>query len=295
MLVTGGAGFIGSHLVDALVPENDVRVLDDFSTGRRERLPEDVTVYEGDVRDAGLVERAMEGVDLVFHTAALISVPESTKHPERSHDINARATLSILERARRVDARVVLSSSCALYGPPESTPIHESDAKSPTSPYGVDKLTADTYARLYNDLYGLETVALRYFNVYGPRQAENPYSGVVSTFLRQARADEPITVEGDGAQTRDFVHVSDVVQANLLAATTDAVGDAYNVGTGSSVSIEELARLVRTTADSGSEIVHVDARPGDVDRSRADIGRIRERLGYEPRVSLSDGLADLLR
>ncbi|WP_129116653.1 NAD-dependent epimerase/dehydratase family protein [Halegenticoccus tardaugens] len=293
VLVTGGAGFIGSHLVDALVGENDVRVLDDLSSGTRDNLADDATLFEGDVRDPALLDRAMDGVDVVFHTAALVSVAESTEHPERSHRINATGSLSVLERARREDARVVLSSSAAVYGPPESTPICESDGKSPTSPYGIDKLAADGYARIYHDLYGVDTVALRYFNVYGPRQTANQYSGVVTTFLQQAREGRPITVEGDGTQTRDFVHVDDVVRANLLAANTDAVGDAYNVGTGSSVSIAELARLIREVTDSDSEVVHVDARPGDIDHSRADIDRIRRRLGYEPTVSLSDGLASL--
>jgi len=162
------------------------------------------------------------------------------------------ATLSILEAARREDARVVVASSVAIYGDPVDVPIHEEDAKAPTSPYGVDKLAIDHYVRLYNDLYGLETVALRYFNVYGPRQSAGEYSGVVSTFLEQARSGQPITVEGEGDQTRDFVHVSDVVRANLAAAATDNVGRAYNVGTGDSITILGLAELIRDVTGSAS-------------------------------------------
>ncbi|WP_117595704.1 MULTISPECIES: NAD-dependent epimerase/dehydratase family protein [Haloprofundus] len=293
VLVTGGAGFIGSHLVDALVEENEVRVLDNFSSGRRENLRDDVTVFEGDIRDDDLVGRATSGVDLVYHTAALVSVSASVEDPVLSHSTNASATVSLLEHARAEGARVVLSSSAAIYGQPEEVPVPESHPKNPESPYGADKLALDTYARLYHDLYGLETVALRYFNVYGPRQTAGDYSGVISIFLEQARSNQPITVEGDGGQTRDFVHVRDVVQANLAAGTTDAVGRAYNVGTGDTISINDLAEEIREAADSSSEITHVDARPGDVRDSRADISRIRDALDFEPTVTLADGLASL--
>ncbi|KTG07808.1 UDP-glucose 4-epimerase [Haloprofundus marisrubri] len=293
VLVTGGAGFIGSHLVDALVEENDVRVLDNFSSGQRDNLRDEVTVFEGDIRDDDLLARAISGADLVYHTAALVSVAASVENPLRSHSTNASATVSLLEHARAEDARVVLSSSAAIYGQPEAVPIDESHPKSPESPYGADKLALDTYARLYHDLYGLETVALRYFNVYGPRQTAGDYSGVISIFLDQATTDQPITVEGDGGQTRDFVHVRDVVQANLAAGTTDAVGQAYNVGTGDTISINDLAEAIRDAADSSSEITHVDARPGDVRDSRADISRIRDALGFDPTVTLSEGLSSL--
>jgi UDP-glucose 4-epimerase len=199
----------------------------------------------------------------------------------------------LLEHARAEGARVVLSSSAAIYGQPDDVPVKETQSKNPESPYGADKLALDTYARLYYDLYGLETVALRYFNVYGPRQTAGDYSGVISIFLDQAKAGEPITVEGDGEQTRDFVYVDDIVQANLAAGTTEAVGEAYNVGTGESISINELAHEIRAAAGSSSEIVHVDARSGDVRDSRADIAHIRENLGYEPTSTLEEGLASL--
>ena len=293
VLVTGGAGFIGSHIAETLAPDNDVRVVDDLSTGKRENVPDQAAFVEGDVRDDDVLARAMAGVDLVFHEAALVSVVRSVERPALSHAINATATMRLLERAREEDARVVLASSSAIYGHPDEVPIPESASTAPTSPYGVDKLAVDHYARVYADLYDLPVVALRYFNTYGPRQTAGDYSGVISTFLEQARADEPMTVEGDGEQTRDFVHVSDVVQANLLAATTDHVGEAFNVGTGSSVTIRELAERIRTVTDSSSEIVHVEPRQGDIRHSRADVGKAREKLGFEPTVSLTDGLSAL--
>jgi UDP-glucose 4-epimerase len=292
VLVTGGAGFVGSHLAEALVRDNDVRILDDLSTGERGNVPADATLIEGDVRDSEVVEEAMVGVDTVFHEAALVSVSESVEHPLRSHAITGTGTLVVLDNARRENARVVLASSAAVYGQPDSVPVVETEHKRPASPYGIDKLTADQYARRFSDLYELETVTLRYFNVYGPRQ--NPeYSAVVRTFLDQARRGADITVEGDGTQTRDFVHVEDVVQANCRAATTDRTGEAFNVGTGESVTIRELAETVRSVTDSSSDIVHTDPRPGDIDHSRADITEARTALGYEPSVSLTDGLAEL--
>ncbi|WP_313696277.1 NAD-dependent epimerase/dehydratase family protein [Halorarum halobium] len=294
VLVTGGAGFVGGHLADALVADNDVRVLDDLSTGRRENVPDGARLLEGDVRDPDTLGAAMEGIDMVFHQAGLVSVPKSVDRPTESHDRNATATVQVLEAARRVDARVVLASSVAIYGQPESVPVTEDQPKRPSSPYALDKLALDHYARLYDELYDLETVALRYFNVYGPRQASGPYSGVISAFLDQARSGGPLTVEGDGEQTRDFVHVSDVVDANLAAAVTDRVGTAVNVGTGESVTIRELAELVRELTDPDVDIVHVDPRPGDLRRSRADVSRAEELLGYEPTTSLREGLADLV-
>ncbi|MWG33189.1 NAD-dependent epimerase/dehydratase family protein [Halomarina oriensis] len=295
VLVTGGAGFIGSHLVDALVGENEVRVLDDFSTGSEENCHRDATVVRGDVCDSRALDRAMDGVDLVFHEAANASVTRSVDDPVESHRINSGGTLGLFERAREEDARVVVASSTAIYGDPTHVPVTEDEPTTPQSPYGVEKLATDHYARLYYELYGLETVALRYFNVYGPRQAGGEYSGVITAFLEQACAGQDITVEGDGSQIRDFVHVSDVVQANLLAATTDHVGEGYNVGTGRSVSILDLAELIRDLSGSRSEIVHIDERPGDIRASRADISKAREHLSFEPTVSLREGLGGLVR
>jgi UDP-glucose 4-epimerase len=294
VLITGGAGFIGSHLAEALVADNDVRVLDDLSSGSREHVPDGAELVVGDVTDAETVADAMEGVDLVFHEAAMVSVEKSVEDPPASNRVNAAATVELLDCARREDARVVVASSSAIYGHPDSVPVSEDDSKDPTSPYGIDKLSLDHYARRYHHLYGLETISLRYFNVFGPRQ--NPeYSAVVSVFFEQAADGGPLTVEGDGEQTRDFVHVSDVVQANLLAATTDCVGEAFNVGTQHSVTISELAETVVGLTDDSVEISHVDPRPGDIRHSEADTSKARTELGYEPTVSLEAGLEDLAK
>lgn len=290
VLITGGAGFIGSHLATALVSNNDVRIVDSFETGSRENVPEEASVIEGDLRDDDVRARATHDVDLIFHEAALVSVERSIEEPLTSHEINVDATLSLLEAAREQDARVILASSAAIYGHPEQVPIDESDPKTPTSPYGLDKLAIDHYARQYHALYGLETVALRYFNVFGPGQVAGDYSGVISIFLDQALDGEPITVEGNGTQTRDFVYIDDVVRANLRAATTDAVGEAYNVGTGSAVSIRELAANVRSVTGTESEIAHTDPRTGDIEHSAADISKAETHLDYEPTVSFREGL-----
>ncbi len=290
-LVTGGAGFVGSHLTDALVEDNDVTVVDDLSNGRRRNVPDEAEFVEADVADREALSELVADADVVFHQAAQVSVDHSVEAPVGSHETNVDATLALLELAREHDVRVVLASSCAIYGQPESVPLSETDPLEPTSPYGLEKLTVDHYARLYHDLYDLKTVALRYFNVYGPRQAGGDYSGVISIFLDRAADGDPITVHGDGTQTRDFVHVEDVVRANLLAATTDNVGEAYNVGTGESISIRELAELVRDLTGTESDIVHTDPRPGDIQHSRADVSKAREHLGYEPTVEFREGLA----
>ncbi|GKZ14590.1 NAD-dependent epimerase/dehydratase family protein [Haladaptatus sp. T7] len=294
VLVTGGAGFVGSHLVDALVQENDVRILDDLSTGKRSNVNEEATLIEGDIRDSETLDRATENVDLIFHEAGVVSVQQSVEEPMRANEVNLDATLALLERARDLDARVVLASSCAIYGQPTEVPISEDESFSPSSPYGLQKSALDHYARLYEELYGLETVALRYFNIYGPRQSSGDYSGVISIFKRQATNGDPITVDGDGEQTRDFVHVDDIVRANLLAATTEHVGEAYNIGTGDSVTIRELAETIRDVSASSSDIVHTDPRPGDIDESEADISKATEKLGYEPTIPLDEGLSSLL-
>jgi UDP-glucose 4-epimerase len=293
VLVTGGAGFIGSHIARALADDNEVRVLDDLSRGDPENVPRGADLLIGDVADGDDLDEAIAGVDLVFHEAALVSVARSVEVPRETEAQNADATLHVLEAARRRDARVVLASSAAVYGHPEQVPIPESHPTAPTSPYGVSKLAADHYTRLYASLYGLPTVALRYFNVYGPGQPGGDYSGVVSVFLDQARRGAPISVDGDGEQTRDFVHVRDVVGANLAAATTDAVGEAFNVGTGDAVTIRELAELIRETVGDDVPVVHTDPRPGDIRHSRADTTAARERLGYEPSVPLGVGLETL--
>lgn len=294
ILVTGGAGFIGSHIVDAVCEQNEVRVLDTLSSGSRTNVAPNAELIEGNICDQDTLNMAMEGVDIVFHKAAIVSVPESVERPQECHHVNGTATLNLLEEARANDSRVVFASSAAIYGHPDSVPISEDAPKRPTSPYGLEKLSSDYYTEIYAERYGVETVNLRYFNVYGPRQTGGQYSGVISTFLEQARASEPITVEGDGKQTRDFVHVDDVVQANLLAATTEATGASYNIGTGSSISIRELAAMIQKHVDTDSDIVHKTPRPGDIEYSEADISKATSQLGYTPTVTVEDGLSELI-
>jgi UDP-glucose 4-epimerase len=294
VLVTGGTGFIGSHLVRELAPENEVTVLDLSPADGSTELPETVRFVEGDVRDEEALARAGEGVDLIYHLAANVSVERSVEEPVWSHSVNVGGTLEVLEFAREVGARVVFASSAAVYGDPEHLPVAESDRMDPRSPYGIEKLAGDGYVRRYADLYGVETVALRFFNVFGPGQSSE-YAGVITAFVENAAAGQPLTVHGDGEQTRDFVHVEDVVQACLLAGATDRVGEAYNVATGREVSVNNLARTVLDVADATVDVVHTDPRPGDIDRSCADVEKARDHLGFEPSVTLVDGLGGLLK
>ncbi|MFD1597514.1 NAD-dependent epimerase/dehydratase family protein [Halobellus rarus] len=294
VLVTGGAGFIGSHLVEHLVDDNEVRVLDNLSTGSRENLPADAELIVGDVRSTDDLSRATRDIDVVFHQAAQVSVERSINDPTESFSSNIEPTIDVLELARKRDFRVIVASSCAIYGDPEYTPIDESHRTEPNSPYGLEKLTVDRYTQLYNELYDIETVALRYFNVYGPRQSVGDYSGVISVFREQANAGEDLTVEGDGQQTRDFVHVDDIVRANMYAAETKETGYAYNVGTGSATSIRELAEIIQDLSDSTPDIVHIAERKGDIEESEADLTKIQNKLGFEPRVPLKEGLRSLM-
>jgi UDP-glucose 4-epimerase len=294
VLVTGGAGFIGSHLVDTLSPRNEVRVLDDLSDGHRDWVAPDAQFIEGDITDRSTLEEAMRGADFVFHLAANASVQRSIDAPRESHQVNVDATLDLLELARQTEPRVVIASSAAIYGPPDSVPISEDDPKRPSSPYGVEKLTVDQYARQYHDHYAVNTVTLRYFNVYGPRHSGGSYSGVIDSFVSRARAGDPLEIHGDGLQTRDFVHVDDIVQANLRAATTDHVGEVFNIGTGKSVTIRELAELVRDVTGSESIIRHTDGRDGDIRHSRADVSKADELLKFRQTVSLEEGLRSLV-
>jgi nucleoside-diphosphate-sugar epimerase len=297
-LVTGGAGFIGSHLVDRLVSVGwSVRVLDDFSTGRErnlERSREEVELIRGDVSQEGVLEEALRGVDLVFHQAAMPSVPQTIREPRRSHAVNLSATLALLEAARRSGVRrVVFAASCAAYGDDPSLPKREESPVRPLSPYALQKLAAERYCWLYSELYGLETVALRYFNVYGPRQdPASDYAAVVPRFLAAALQGRSVCVHGDGEQTRDFVFVGDVVEANLCAAAAPprVSGCVVNVASGRQTSVDELRRAVGECVGCELEALHEAAREGDVRRSWADVSRARELLGWVPATDLAQGL-----
>lgn len=294
VLITGGAGFIGSHLAEALLPENEVIILDDLSSGRREHVPAEAEFINGTILNRSTVQQAMDGVDIVFHEAAIVSVDESIQDPLATHAVNVDGTLSVLDAARDRDAKVVLASSAAIYGPPEAVPLQETYKMRPSSPYGLDKLAVDRYAFLYHELYGMDTVALRYFNVYGPRQSAADYSGVISVFLDQASRGVPLTVHGDGEQTRDFIHVDDVVEANLLAAASDVAGVAFNVGTGEQTSIQDLAAIIDDATDGNSEIEHTKPQAGDIRHSCADVQKISNDLGFEPSVTIERGIEQLV-
>ncbi len=300
-LVTGGAGFIGSHLVDALVAAGDtVVVLDDLSTGRLANLAgvaDRVTFLRGSVAVRADVDQAMAGCDRVFHQAAVASVPATIDAPVDTHFVNLGGTLNVLESARAAGVqRVVFASSAAVYGETDGTACVEAATPRPQSPYAVEKLAAEHYVRVWAPLYGLPTVALRYFNVFGPRQdPSSPYSGVISIFADRLRRGLVPTIFGDGGQTRDFVYVADVVRANLAAGALDAPsGLVCNVGRGESTSLNalygHLAALLGGPATPGYQPV----RAGDIRHSLADISVARAALGYAPTVSVADGLAALV-
>jgi len=301
-LVTGGAGFIGSHLVHELVKRNQrVRVLDNFSTGRRANLtalPNHVEIIEGDIRDQAVVASAMRGVEYVLHQAALASVTLSVADPASTHAVNVTGTLNVLQAARDAGVRrVVFASSCAVYGNDPRLPKHEAMAAAPLSPYAASKLAGEAYCRAFTEVYGLPTVALRYFNVFGPRQdPASPYSAVIPRFIAAALAGEPLTIYGDGTQSRDFVYVSNVVSANLLACTAaDAVGHVINVAAGRRYSLLDLvARLRQLLGPERVQVQHLPPRPGDVLHSSASLRQARRRLDYRPQVTFARGLRETI-
>ncbi|MBN1886741.1 MAG: SDR family oxidoreductase [Thermoflexales bacterium] len=301
-LVTGGAGFIGSNIAAHLVERGErVRVFDNFSSGRRENLAAlegRIELVEGDVRSYHLVRQAVEGVDFVLHQAALPSVHRSVHDPITTDEINVVGTLNVLQAAREAGAkRLVYASSCALYGDDAELPKHEGMCPRPLSPYAISKLAGEQYCRVFWQLYGFEAVCLRYFNVFGPRQdPTSHYSAVVPRFITALLDGQPLTIYGDGTQSRDFVYVGDVVQANLLACTApDAPGGVFNVACGQRCSLLELADHLAQLSGQSPRIQHAPLRPGDVPHSLADISLARRVLGYRPQVDLAGGLARTLR
>jgi UDP-glucose 4-epimerase len=297
-LVTGGAGFIGSHLVDGLLAAGfRVRLLDDFSSGREENVAHlngSAELLRGDLRDRALLARALAGVEVVFHQAAVPSVPRSVAEPERTNDVNVTGTLGLLEASRAAGVRrVVFASSSSAYGDTEVLPKVETLPPCPLSPYALQKYAGERYCQLYHRLYGLETVALRYFNVYGPRQnPKSEYAAVIPRFATACLAGEAPVVFGDGEQTRDFTFVADAVAANLLAADAPrAAGEVVNVAGGRRVSLNALLGELQELTGARIPARHEPARRGDVRDSLADLGRARELLGYAPRVDLRTGLA----
>jgi nucleoside-diphosphate-sugar epimerase len=300
-LVTGGAGFIGSHLAERLVGDgHTVAVLDNFTSGKRqnlEGLKGDVEVLEGDIRDRGRVGEAMKGREVVFHEAAIVSVPYSVEHPLETHDVNILGTLRILEAAREAGVRrVVFASSAAVYGDEPTLPKVETMLPTPIAPYGVEKVTAEHYLHTWSGLYGVETVALRYFNVFGPRQdPSSPYSGVISIFVSRALDERKLTVYGDGQANRDFVYVGDVVDANLAAATREGVsGEVFNVARGAKTTLTELIEVLGRIVRRKLAVDHAPPRVGDIMESWANVDKAKSRLGFEAKVSVEEGLRRLV-
>jgi len=297
-LVTGGAGFVGSHLVDRLLEDGwSVRVLDDFSSGREENISHSRSSLElmrGDLRDRDLLGRALAGVEVVFHQAAVPSVPRSVAEPERTNDVNVTGTLGLLEASRQAGVRrLVFAASSSAYGNTPDLPKIETMPGNPRSPYALQKYAGERYCSLYTELYGLETVALRYFNVFGPRQdPKSQYAAVIPNFATACLRGVSPQIFGDGEQTRDFTYVEDVTRANLLAANAPrAAGAVVNVAGGRRTSLNQLFAWIAELADSSVRPVYNDSRPGDVRDSLADLGRAEDLLGYQPNVGLADGLA----
>lgn len=299
-LVTGGAGFIGSHLVDQLTHDGfNVVVLDDFSTGKLSNLAHSpkTRIIEGDVADFNAVANAMQGVDVVFHQAAVASVPKTIEDPLGSHQVNYVGTLNVLEAARRAGAqRVVAASTAAVYGDLPELPKREDMTLKPLSPYAVDKLASELACQMYFNLHGLHTVCLRYFNVFGPRQdPSSPYSGVISIFLSRLSQGAAPTIFGDGQQTRDFVFVKDVVRANIKAATTDGVGgQVFNIGTNKRTSLLDLYQTLSHQLAVNLQPTLAAPRMGDIKDSVADASKAAKLLDWRAQVSFDDGVRQLV-
>jgi UDP-glucose 4-epimerase len=296
-LVTGGGGFIGSHLVKALVSRGmRVRVLDNGFSGSQARIADvagDVEWIDGDIRDAAVVRAACAGVEVVLHHAAIASVPYSVAHPEETHETNVTGTLNVLQAAHACGVRrVVFASSSAVYGELAVTPKREDLATVPVSPYGAQKLAAEAYCRVWHTSYGLETVALRYFNVFGPNQnPKSEYAAVIPRFVTAALAGRALTIYGDGEQSRDFIPVQNVVEINLAAAVDSrAVGQVLNVGLGNSTTLNMLVTLISDIACCPVNVIHEEKRSGDVRESLADISQLTNALEYVPSTTLRDGL-----
>ncbi len=291
IIVTGGAGFIGSHIVDALVAEgHEVHVVDNLSAGKKEYVNQKATLHEVDIRDRDKLIEIFNGAKYVFHEAALPRVQFSIENPVETNDVNVNGLLSVLEACRvNKVKRVIFAASSSAYGDNANLPLKESFPANPLSPYGAQKYIGEVYLKVWSEVYKLETVSLRYFNVYGPRlNPEGAYPLVIGVFLKSAKEKKPLTITGDGTQTRDFTHVRDVVRANLLAMKSEKVGrgEVINIGGGHRNSINDIARLV------GGEVEYVSPRlePHDTE---ADISRALDLLGWKPVVKIEDGIAEL--
>lgn len=301
-LVTGGAGFIGSHLVENLVKQgHDVRVLDSFLTGKKENIAEfldEIDLIEGDIRDLNTCARALEGVDFVLHQAALPSVPRSIEDPVLTNEINIKGTLNLLLASKQNKVqRFVFASSSSVYGDDEILPKREGVEGVPLSPYAVTKLVGEKYCQVFSRVFGLSTISLRYFNIFGPRQDPySQYAAVVPLFITKIIEGERPVIFGDGEQSRDFTYVANIVEANGLAIEAPEIsGEIINVACGDKTTVNQLFESVRQILQNDIDPIHQDPRPGDIRHSFADITKAREVLKYEPKISLSEGLQETIQ
>ena len=304
ILVTGGAGFIGSHLVDRLMKEDyEVVVLDNFSAGKAENIQhhldsQSFDLVKGDIRNSEDVRKAVGDADVVFHLAAIVNVPLSIEDPLLVNDVNVRGTLNLLEASVKEDIqRFIYVSSCAVYGEARYLPINEEHPIMPLSPYGISKFTAEHHCKIFHKIHDLKTVCLRFFNVYGPRQSEGPYSGVITQFVNRLKRGKPPIVYGDGEQTRDFVYVEDVVEASMLVLRCQhCAGEVINIGAGKPTTINELSKvLMKMFRELSVKPEYAPLRAGDIRDSYADIGKAGRVLGYRPRIRLEGGIRRLLQ
>jgi UDP-glucose 4-epimerase len=303
VLVTGGAGFIGSHLVKKLVrEEEDVTVLDNLSTGRRENLDhllsEDrLRFVNGDIRDVETVETCVRDADRVVHLAAIASVPYSIRNPAETQDVNVQGTLNVLTAcAENNVGKLVYTSSCAVYGEPRFVPVPEEHSFSATSPYAESKIASEAYCQLFRDKHRFQTVCLRAFNVYGANQYNSDYGGVITQFMDRLKKHEAPVIYGDGEQSRDFICVDDVVETitRIIRSSTDSDGT-YNLGSGRATTINQLVTVLqRILGDEEFRPIYAPARPGDIRHSQADIGKAKRQLGFNPKISLEEGLERLI-
>lgn len=301
VVVTGGAGFIGSNLVRILAKENQVVVVDDLSIGRLKNIQhliddQSITFVKDSVTNLKILQKIFKKVDYVFHEAAIASVPHSIKDPITTNNVNINGTLNVLLAARNNNAKkVVYASSCAIYGNPSKLPIKENISPNPLSPYAISKLVGEYYCKVFTDVYGLSTASLRYFNVYGQRQdPSSEYAAAVPKFINRVLNNTSPTIYGDGLQTRDFTYIKDVVDANIFAAESNATGN-FNIAGGKRISINDLANAIMKICGKDLDFAYNDPRPGDIMHSLADISKAKKELDYEPQITLSEGLKETVQ
>jgi UDP-glucose 4-epimerase len=303
VVVTGAAGFIGSNLTDFLLEQGaEVIGIDNLFNGRMENLTEALKkdkfeFHKGDIRDLTFLLDVFEDVDIVYHLAAFTSVPQSIKMPENCNNVNVNGVLNVLNAARKMDVgKIIYASSSSVYGDISTLPVKENMCRVPISPYGVSKLACEAYMQSYHQVYGLKTVCLRYFNVFGPRQKDSTYSGVIAIWLGNILRNEDLTINGDGKISRDFTYIKDVIQANLLAAKHDVAGEIFNIGAGSPISLTDLAKLMLKLSNKNNlKIVYSVPRPGDIIHSYADISAAKQKLNFNPKYNQEQGLLEYFR